>query len=614
LIATLLSGAAALLAFASMLQAGETGRALAERQLADHSAFGLTDAKWFAQVVERWNPDIFWVPASKSSNVVTRAGDEARAVFGPIPEGDCESPEAKIIPREVDGNIVDVVPNPSKPGHPLEFEHRNEQGKIVKWTTTLPKCDKPSLTGSAAYCGLNSRILRVVRGNVEWLFLCRKSNFTQEVSAKAYWTRSDPRFSLLGSIGYNRDSGEIIFFDGRKDQSLFDWSKPFVPPGGTGYADDAGRAAAEKIYDPTFQIACHACHDNKSPYVVDPHIAQSRVGFRSDTKATAFSLKNVLPYRPRLPDTPFRVVGSGYTRAYANGISQAKTVVDPTGNCTSCHTLTTQVTGRRFAADAVGREPTITSPTWSQLLELREEKAIYARTAAHRTEWASGIGRIHPWMLPGFGNQLSSNAPPLGAEDWRKLSDCLWGLGGPECGYRPLYTRCPAPEAADEGSSLTDVKTELLPAPQAGVSAPRVLRLSWTFENRYGGVPERDDVRINVAVRTAPIPDSGASPRRDEYPSIGEAQGTRVEALSEAVASSGSSLLIQNASFSGHKKWTDPTPSALPRRYQIDLPGLCNRRTSIRLLPKRFCYDQSKVEFSDKDHLIYTDVHCDQPD
>ncbi|BCG96537.1 hypothetical protein MesoLj131a_54010 [Mesorhizobium sp. 131-2-1] len=570
------------------------------------------DSKSFADAVARWNPDIFWAPASKSPDVITRSGDEARAVFGPIPDGDCDSPQMKVIPLEVDGNVVDLKPNPTKPGSPLEFEHRNENGEVVKWTATLPKCDKPSLTGSSTYCGLNSRVVRVMRGNVEWLFLCRKSNISQEVSTDPYWTRSDPRFSVFGTIGFNRKSGEIIFFDGRKDRSEFDWSKPFVPPGGRNYSDEVGRAAAEKVYDPTFQISCHACHDNKSPYVIDPHIEQSRVGFRSvgDSRSTAFSLGDFLPYRTRLPGAPFRVVGSGYTGTYRNELSQARTVEDPTGNCTSCHTLTTQVTGRRFAADAAGHEPTVTLPTWVQLLELHEEQIVYADIAAHRTDWAAGSGGIHPWMLPGSGNDLSSGTPRLSSEDWRKLSDCLWGAGGSECGYRPLYTGCPAPEAEDEGSSLADAKIQVLPAPPGEAAKTRVLRASWTFRNSYGGVPERDDVRINVAVSAGAIPANGDPPQSGEYPSIEQAEGS-VEAISGPVSSAGSSLLIQNVSFAGHTKWSDPTPSMSPRIFQIDLPGECNRRTLIRLVPKRFCFDQSQAAFSEADHLIYADVRCD---
>ena len=46
----------------------------------------------FAATVRRWNGDIFWEPASASSNTITRFGDEARAVFGPIPHADCAGP------------------------------------------------------------------------------------------------------------------------------------------------------------------------------------------------------------------------------------------------------------------------------------------------------------------------------------------------------------------------------------------------------------------------------------------------------------------------------------------------------------------------------------------
>ena len=571
------------------------------------------DRKAFADSVAQWNGDIFWVPASKSSNAITRSGDEARAVFGPIPEGDCDNPHARVIPREVDGNIVDLKPNLTKPEHPLEFVHRDQNGDVVKWTSTLPKCDKPSLTGSSTYCGLNSRLERHVRGNVEWLFFCRKSHSSQEVSTDSYWQRSDPRFALFGTIGFNRESGEIVFFDGRKDQEGFDWLQPFVPPGGRSYADAAGRAAAEALYDPTFQISCHACHDNKSPYVIDPHIVQARVGYRSadgDPRAAAFSLGDFLPQRPRSPDTPFRVVGSGYTSTYKVELMQAKTVEDPTGNCTGCHTLTTQITGRRFAADAVARKPTITLPSWVQLLEQHEETKIYEAAAAHRTDWALGSGGIHPWMVPGSGNDLS-NAPRLSAQDWQELSDCLWQAGDADCRYRPLYTPCPAPESEGEGSSLADLEVQVLPAPPGEAATTRVIRVGWTYGNSYGGVPERDDVRVNVAVGTSAIPANGEPPESGAYPSVDQAKGFDVEPVSEAVGAAGSTLVIQNVSYAGHTRWTDPTPAVLPRKFKIDMPGKCSQRTLIRLLPKRFCFDPSEAAYGPADHLIYADVTCD---
>ncbi|RRI01976.1 hypothetical protein EH240_13140 [Mesorhizobium tamadayense] len=595
------------------LALAEPASAQRDIRLAAFSASDL-ERRAFADTVMRWNGDIFWRPASESTNIVTRSGDEARAVFGPIPEGDCEGPESKTIPREVDGNIVDLRPNPAKQGHPLEFEHRDQNGNEVKWTATLPKCDKPSLAGSATFCGLNSRLARVVRGNVEWLFLCRKSHYSQEVSTDPYWLGSDPRFSLFGTIGFNRQSGEIVFFDGRKDRGVFDWSKTFVPPGGHSYSDSVGRAEAEAFYDPTFQVPCHACHDNKSPYVIDPHIAQSRVGYRAaekDSRATAFSLADYLPLRPRLLDSPFRVIGSGYTSTYSVDLMRAKTVQDPSGNCTGCHTLTTQITGQRLAPDAVSREPRITLPSWVQLLQLREEKIIYAAAAAHRTDWAlERVGGIHPWMVPGSGNDLSLNSPGLSAEDWQRLSDCLWDAGGAECGYHPLYTPCPAPELEAGGSLLTNATIEVLPAPVGEATTVRVLRFGWKYLNGYGGVPERDDVRVNVAIKTGAMPWDRAPPKIDAYPTVEEAKGIDLEPH-EAIGSAGSSLVIQNASYAGHTRWTDPVASTLPRSFRLDVPGKCNQRILIRLLPKRFCFDESNATYSAMDHLIYADIVCD---
>ncbi|TGQ96263.1 hypothetical protein EN847_33860, partial [Mesorhizobium sp. M1C.F.Ca.ET.204.01.1.1] len=102
-----------------------------------------------------------------------------------------------------------------------------------------------------------------------------------------------------------------------------------------------------------------------------------------------------------------------------------------------------------------------------------------------------------------------------------------------------------------------------------------------------------------MAVGAAAIPANGDPPQSGEYPSIEQAKGTDAVAISGPVSSAGSSLLVQDVSFAGHTKWSDPTPSMSPRTFQIDLPGECNRRTLIRLVPKRFCFDQSQAAFSE---------------
>jgi hypothetical protein len=58
-------------------------------------------------------------------------------------------------------------------------------------------------------------------------------------------------------------------------------------------------------------------------------------------------------------------------------------------------------------------------------------------------------------------------------------------------------------------------------------------------------------------------------------------------------------------------RWTEPTASTELRDFRIDLPGACNRRYLVRILPKRFCFDQSTVVYGATGQLLYTDVLCD---
>ena len=516
------------------------------------------------------------------------------------------------MPLEVNGNLVDLRPNLGKAGAPLEFEHRDLTGRVIGWTTTIPKCDKPSLAGTVAFCGMNSRLNRVVRGSVEWLFFCRKSSRDKETVNDPYWRKSDPRFAVYGVLGFNNASGEIVFFDGRKDLTNFDWSRPFGPPGGRSYSDATGRIAASQLYDPTFQVPCHSCHDNKSPYAVDPHAGLARVGYflgEEDPAAASFSLGGYLPARPRRESSPFRIIGSAYTSTYSGDIARARTVRDPTGNCTGCHTLTTQTTGRRIAADAVGREPVVSRPNSDERLELADERARYGKVAAHRTDWAlSGSGMIHPWMIPGYGPEVASLMPPLSADAWRRLSDCLWGAGGSECGYRPLYTACPEPELPQEGSVVLDAAVDVLPSPEGGARG-RSLRIRWRYLNSHGQVPARDDVRFDVAIGSQPIGDGAAEPASADFPSLQDAKDA-VPAGRNEIAISAEKLLIRDVSYKGHLRWTEPSPSLVPRRFEVIVPARCNRRYLVRLLPKRFCFDQSGVVYGAKEHLLHADTAC----
>lgn len=561
----------------------------------------------------RWNGDILWAPAAKETDVNLRYADEVRSVFGPIPPFDVTqlgvvqrpdgwTSETASLFVEVDGNRVELKPNTNKPGNPLEFEHRDASGVIVKWSQDVKLCDKPSLAGGVTPCGTASRIARFSKGNVEWLALARKTRGASPLTAEPYWSHANPDYALLGYIGFNRVTGEVAFFDGDPAQT-FSWDAPTVAPGGQGYSDEVGRSAASRIYDPTFTVNCAACHDNKEPRIVTPYIKQARVGYRKPELASAFSAGTLLPDLMRSERSPYRVVGSAYNLVHQGTIDGGRMVRDPSGRCTACHGLTNLNTAR-FASDAVARLGSLPDDTGPE--------------NAFRTAWAlrTGDGKIHPWMLPPpDGNSLARDpvAPGLSDSDWDRLRALMLS---PEPNALRVFTKAPAPESErDEATRLADpFKPEnfaLVVQPNrdgAGQKMPHEFTLSWTYLNGLGDVPARDDVRFDVAIREAAIPTGGTPPLPGEYPTLDDLKGSSASELGGGAFSDGRNLIFRNLSFVGHSKWTDPPPTTVPRQYRLSVPADRRKRYLIRVSPKRFPFDQSGELYSDKDHLFFVDT------
>src|SRR3546814_965634 len=174
--------------------------------------------------------------------------------------------------------------------------------------------------------------------------------------------------------------------------------------------------------------------------------------------------------------------------------------------------------------------------------------------------------------------------------DWRRLSDCLWGAGGAECRYQPLYTACPAPESDTPGdvSRAGKFAVEVLPPPQPDALTERVLRISWRYLNQLGGVPERDDVRFNIAVSERDIPAADSPPDKGDYPRRDEARDDAYLSLEGAFGFSASARLLRNASYAGHAKWTEPDPAKDLPQYRVDHPAASDPPTHLRPPPKPF--------------------------
>ena len=92
------------------------------------------------------------------------------------------------------------------------------------------------------------------------------------------------------------------------------------------------------------------------------------------------------------------------------------------------------------------------------------------------------------------------------------------GGGGGECGYKPLYTPCPAPESKRRVPALLARRSRFFRSKPQGKRRSR-LRLRWKYLNNYGGVPERDDIRLNIAVRQRALSYGCVPSSANDYPS-----------------------------------------------------------------------------------------------
>src|SRR3546814_15387969 len=102
----------------------------------------------------------------------------------------------------------------------------------------------------------------------------------------------------------------------------------------------------------------------------------------------------------------------------------------------------------------------------------------------------------------------------------------------------------------------------------------RVLRISWRYLNQLGGVPERDDVRFNIAVSERDIPAADSPPDKGDYPRRDEARADAYLSLEGAFDFSASARLLRNASYAGHEKRSEE------RRVGKECVSTCRSRWS----------------------------------
>lgn len=619
---------------------------------ADELKYPARFAEKINKVLLKMNGDIFWAPASGFTSEDTEPntfGDEARSVFGPIPEMSCNGENSVSLHLEVNGNGTELLETFNSQ---FVFRYR-PNNQTTKYMKEIERCDKPSLANTAGHaCGTSTRIGVLQNDssrNVDWVILCRKSEEANKLTSDDdYWHPDNPYFALLGIIGFNLRSGEVVFFDGNNFSrglnklTTFAWSKPYAPPGGLGYNDFDGRSEAYDTYFHTEHIFCETCHDNKEPWIITPHLKLRGFGYRDHARDENLGKRNILPLiQPRSDDSPYRVIGTRYTN---KADLSSKTFRDPTGSCTYCHTLTTGWSGKVLAYDAVGR-----------VNESDKYKSVFQRIDNSRTEWAKQENNTHPWMVPWLGPNVKPNLETgwtpseIDEENWNRIADCINETSKEDCHYKQVYTSCPAPESLKTDCSkedeLNNICTRLAdpfaPSEIIATTTAQDVELdqalpykmkttvTWSYLNGLGGVPQRDDVRFNLAIREVEIPDDGTAPTLDDYTSLQAGSdpyfadpdksgdihycdlGIIREKTCHILQFDSGEFFINNISYAGHVRNTTPEPALKPRQYSVLIPTQCNKRYLVRLVPKRFCFDRSGVLASNVDHVKYFDVHCE---
>lgn len=476
---------------------------------------------------------------------------QCEAVLGEVPEIRCDgadpAPGTTVheIPVFVDGRLLGFDGEPS----PEERALLEERERLGDYT-----CDFPSLGGDFP-CAVGSTLVHAhdpESPHVQWVALCRGV----PEDALGY-----DRFTDVGLIGHNTQTGETCFFFARDEGEPLDELPPLV--GDPGVELDPWQPPGE------MPGSCISCHPNNDPWILTPWlmpgymrdvlvqlgydqrlppgVALDDVMAARDLVTTPFALQRMLP-EPLPPGRTawteeeivddqgdvlrrqYRIVGSSYVRAEAEGRVAPRMDHRPDSwsvgfrerirlapqdrSCSKgCHALGNEH-WLALAGDALGRP-----------LE-----------GSHRTGYPEHVRPGLRWMPPGSQDDATVDADAL---------------------TLAAITPCPIPRRVDD-----EPEVEVIGVPGVAV------QVTWVYANDFGQVPGRDDVRFDVAFGPADALAlaSGTSP-------TSEREGVRLDAAPGVVV------------------LRDLAP--MDDEYQVTLPlTAAHGRMRIALQPKRFCFEE----------------------
>lgn len=488
---------------------------------------------------------------------------QCEAVLGKIPQISCD-PAAPTPGTKV--TRIPVLFN----GLPLGFADTPEDDEILAQRAADEHytCDFPSIGGDFS-CTVGSTLVQYEdpnNPNVQWVGLCRGVG------------RDNPgydRFIGNGLIGANSQTGEMCFFFGKNPTP----EAPYELPHLTSAAESA-EALAPWVAPRDMPGSCLSCHPNNDPWILTPWLQPSYMqslltdsayplhlpdGVAIDDLMAARHVRQTPPQLKTLLPQPlpagrtgwteeeifgeagevllrqYRAVGSSYVDNEARGLVDARTGIRPDSwsvnfrerlmlqpigaSCSNgCHALANE-NFERLAHDSLG-----------------EKYATKYITAMMDTASVPGFA----WMPPLKGS----------LSNWRAMFEA----GEPAV---PAITECPLPKQVDTTPTIAVACDE---------GAGGRVDISWRYDNDFGDVPGRDDIRFDIALGAdalAPA-DRGVSPTSDR-------EGVRMEATD-----AGTTVLRDVAAApdaAGHYRISVPF-TGVPQGLVIDLQ------------PKRFCFEE----------------------
>lgn len=483
---------------------------------------------------------------------------QCEAVLGPIPKISCDpahpAPGTHVtrIPTFVNGYLLGF-------GGPLDSDLLNRRAQTEDYT-----CDFPSIGGDFP-CSVGSTLVQYQdedNPNVQWVGLCR--------GAPGDHPNYD-RFIGNGLIGANTVTGEMCFFFGVNPDVTETYELPALSGG-------EGEDYTPWVPPTEMPGSCLSCHPNNDPWILTPWLQPSYMtqiltdpsyplqlprGVQLEDVMAARFIQQTSPlYKTMLPE-PLPEGRTAWTEEEIFG--EDGVLLRRQYRAVGSSYVANETAG------TVKNRSGIRDPAWD--IPFRERLLLHApEDSCAQGCHATATAHFEPMAWDSVGEKFA--APYLtdtmheGAVGW------TWMPPGGEAPEHfadptiPAITECPIPKQLHEASATCE---------------DGVVTVAWEYENDYGSVPGRDDIRFDVAWTT----------------------DLDTKFLGRALKGSPEGVQMESETV-GILRDIAPSDSA---QYVVRVPAELELR--IELQPKRYCFEEPDRRPFAYAQPLTVEVSCD---